>query len=243
MANAQEQPRAEPRVTWHLDGAPAGRDWIRSAKLPGEGVARSRFVIARDGVLAPRAGGSDERTFAVNYGVGSAEYFSFWVESQAGHGLAWTSTPLPADRVLAGSPVIQLDVAADRTDANVFAYLEELAPDGKAEVISFGRLAASRRRLSHAPYDTLGLPWQSGLSTDREPLTPGRFVPMRFALTPAGRIVRAGQRLRVVVTGADPRQRNLADLREDPAPRITVRSGARHSWLEVPLLPAGIRPD
>jgi hypothetical protein len=206
-------------------------------------VERSRFVLAREGVLAPRASAGDERTFAVDYGVGSAEYFSFWVESQAAQGLTWTSTPLPADRVLVGSPIIQLDVAADRADANVFAYLEALSPDGKAEVISFGRLAASHRRLARAPYDTLGLPWQSGLSTDHSPLTPGRFVAMRFSLTPTGRIVRTGQRLRVVVTGADPRQRNLATLREDPPPRITIRSGRRHSWLEVPWLPEGTQPD
>ncbi len=147
---------------------------------------------------------------------------------------------MPEDRVLVGAPVIELELAADHDDANVFAYLEELSPAGEATVISFGRLAASQRRLSKAPYDTLGLPWQSGLSTDREPLTPGRFVRMRFVLTPAGRVIRAGQRFRVVVTGADPRQRNLAELRQDPAVRITVRGG--RSWVEVPLLPAGKHP-
>ena len=180
------------------------------------------------------------RTFAVDYGVGSSDYFAFWIASQAAHGLSWTGRPLPEDRALVGAPVIELELAADHDDANVFAYLEELSPAGEATVISFGRLAASQRRLSKAPYDTLGLPWQSGLSTDREPLTPGRFVRMRFVLTPAGRVIRAGQRFRVVVTGADPRQRNLAELRQDPAVRITVRGG--RSWVEVPLLPAGKHP-
>jgi len=128
---------AEPRVTWHLDGAPAGRDWIRSAKLPGQGVPRSRYVLAAGGVLSPRGKGRDERQFAVDFGVASAEYFSFWIDSQAAHGLKWTAPPLEADQTLVGSPVIQLRVAADRTDANVFAYLEELSPAGDATVISF----------------------------------------------------------------------------------------------------------
>ncbi|RYG87913.1 peptidase S15, partial [bacterium] len=233
----------EPRATWHLDGAAPGQDWIRSDRLPGQGVARIRHVLARNAVLAPRGGGRDERSFAVDYGVGSSDYFAFWITSQAGHGLDWTGAPLAADQVLVGSPVIELEVAADRDDANVFAYLEEIAPSGEARVISFGRLAASQRRLAAPPYDTLGLPWQSGVSTDREPLTPGRFVKMRFVLTPAGRIVRAGQRFRVVVTGADPRQRNLAELKQDPPPRITVRSGSNASWIELPLLAAGRRPD
>jgi hypothetical protein len=39
-----------------------------------------------------------------------------------------------------------------------------------------------------------------------------------------------------VLTGADPRQRNLAELRQDPAPRITVREGGRASWVELPLI-------
>ena len=232
---------SEPRVTWHLDGAEPGRDWVRSAKLPGQGVARTRYVLGGDATLSPRARGKGERTFAVDYSVASADYFAFWITTQAAHGLAWTSPPLAADQVMVGSPVIELAVAADRDDANVFAYLEELSPAGEATVLSFGRLAASYRKLSSAPYDTLGLPWQSGLSTDREPLTPGRFVKMRFALTPGGRILRAGQRLRVIVTGADPRQRNLADLKQDPPPRITVRGGA--SYIELPLLPPGRSPD
>jgi hypothetical protein len=230
---------AQPRVTWHLDGAPSRQEWVRSDRLPGQGVARRRWVLASDGKLTTQARGRDERTFAVDYSVGSAEYFAFWISSQAGHGLDWTSEPLAADQALVGSAVIELQVAADRDDANLFAYLEAVSPSGEATVLSFGRLAAAQRRLSRAPYDTLGLPWQSGRSADREPLTPGRFVTMRFAFTPTGRIVPAGQRLRVVVTGADPRQRNLAQLRQDPPPRITVRSGAGRSWIELPLVDPG----
>jgi uncharacterized protein len=234
---------AEPRVTWHLDGAAPGTNWIRSAKLPGEGVPRERLALTRDGGLAARPGGAGRRDFAVDYGVGSADYFAFWITTQAAHGPSWTGAPLAADRVMVGSPVVELRVAADRTDANLFAYLEVLAPSGDAEVISFGRLAASHRKLSTAPYDTLGLPWSSGLEGDARPLVPGRFETLRFALTPVGRVLKSGERLRVVVTGADPRQRNLADLRQDPPPRLTVATGGRGSFVELPLLAPGQRPD
>jgi len=38
------------------------------------------------------------------------------------------------------------------------------------------------------------------------------------------------------VTGADPRQRNLAQLKLDPPPSITVETGGTGgSWLDLPL--------
>ncbi len=226
----------EPRVTYHLDGAPAGKDWVRSAREPGAGIARQRLFLAPGANLAAQAPKADAaEPFRVDYAVGSPEYFAFWITSQREHGLSWTGAPLAADGDLVGAAVVDLGFAVDRQDADVFAYLEDVAPDGKSDVISFGRLKASQRKLVKAPYDTLGLPWTSGLSTDARPLAPGQSVRLRFALTPTAHRVPAGHRLRVVVTGADPRQRNLADLRQDPAPVYTVSQGGRGaSFVELP---------
>jgi predicted acyl esterase len=60
---------------------------------------------------------------------------------------------------------------------------------------------------------------------------------LKFALTPSAWVFKAGHRMRVVVTGADPRQRNLAQIRQDPPPRLTLFSGGgRSSRIELPLL-------
>jgi predicted acyl esterase len=83
------------------------------------------------------------------------------------------------------------------------------------------------------PYDTLGAPWQSGLRQDAQPLRAGEPVRLQFALTPTARVIKAGHRLRVVLTGADPRQRNLAELQESPAPLLTLWRGK--SAVELPL--------
>ena len=132
---------------------------------------------------------------------------------------------------------------ADRPDANVFVYLEDLAPDGSSVVVSFGRLAASYRRLSTAPYVVLGLPWHSGRAADAEPLVPGSPALLRLALTPTARVFSAGHRMRVVITGADPRQRNLAQIRQDPPPNWGVVLGGRGgSRIELPLLPRNASP-
>jgi predicted acyl esterase len=62
-------------------------------------------------------------------------------------GLSYTSAPLARAMKLVGYPVVRLKVSADKPDANVFVYLDEVAADGKVEVVSFGRLALSHRKL------------------------------------------------------------------------------------------------
>jgi putative CocE/NonD family hydrolase len=207
-----------PRVDWYLAGGKSG-------------TAPS----VNDGTLAAAKPGAGRDTFTVNYDVGKGEYFAFWPQPMTDKGLSYTSAPLPANRKLVGAPILHLDVASDRKEAIIFAYLEDVGPDGKAVVISHGRLAASQRKLGTPPYDTLGLPWQSGRSGDVQPLVPGKAVSLDLALLPTARRLPAGHRLRVTITGADPRQRNLAELKEDPAPQLTVLRGT--SRISLPLQP------
>jgi hypothetical protein len=76
------------------------------------------------------------------------------------------------------------------------------------------------------------------LQADVAPPAAGEFVPLSIALTPVARVIAARERLRFVVAGADPRQRNLKDIRLDPAPRISLRlGGAAGSRIDLPLAP------
>jgi uncharacterized protein len=228
----------EPRVTYFVNGEAKGHDWIHAEKVPGTGVARTTFFLDSSARLTQSKPHSSSDGFAVDYSVASAEYFAFWVESQQAHGLGFTGPVLEADSTMVGYPVVDLWVAADRADANFFAYLEDLAPDGKSMVVSLGRLAASHRRISVAPYKTLGLPWHSGLESDSQPLQVGKPAELRFSLTPSAWVFKAGHRMRVVVTGADPRQRNLLQIRQDPPPQLRVFQGGKQaSRIEIPLLP------
>ena len=234
----------DPRVTMWVVNAPKGQEWHRTNSLPGVGVPRTPFYpdgtrsnsapSVNDGSLSASATqGSD--SFQVDYDVGSADYFAFWVDPMDKHGLTYTTAPLAANKTLAGFPVLHVKAAADQRDVNVFAYLEDVAPDGKAEVVSFGRLAASHRKLSKAPYDTLGLPWHSGRQRDVAPITPGQPVSLALELTPTVRIIPAGHLLRLAIAGADHRQRNLAEIKVDPAPRITIIRGA-DTHIDLPLV-------
>lgn len=225
----------EAPYQWWVEQAPAGAEWIRSEAAFGSQSTRQEWYPGGAGVLAPVPQPVESQHFTVDYNLGAGEYFAFWVESQAAHGLTYTSTPLPEALHVEGYPLVHLTVAADRNDINVWVYLEELAPDGTAEVLANGRLAASYRKTAEAPYDTLGLPWHPGRAEDHQPLIPGAPVALDIALLPVSRVIPAGRRLRLVVTGADPRQRNLADIRPDPAPVMTLNLGADAARVSLPL--------
>ncbi len=174
----------------------------------------------------------------VDYDVSTDDPFLFWIAPLEGTGLGFSTGALESSVTMIGSPIVNLVLSVDQTDANVFAYIEDVAPDGTARTVSMGRLAASHRALSQAPpYDTLGAPWHSSNEADVEPLAPNVPVELRFALTPAAWVFERDHEIRVRVTGADPRQRNLQEIRRDPAPVITVYNGGDSaSRIELPLV-------
>ena len=223
----------EPRVRYWVDNSVPGQAWQHSEQEPGVGVARKRLYLASGSALSTAVPTRASESFRVDYDLGPADAFAFWITSQRDHGLHYTGQPLTRDMVLEGAPLMDLWLSADRSEARVFAYLEDVAPDNSSQVVSFGRLLASQRKVVKPPYDTLGAPWQSGLQRDAQPLRAGEPVRLQFALTPTARVIKAGHRLRVVITGADPRQRNLTELKEEPAPLLTVLRGK--SVVELPL--------
>ena len=235
-----------PRATYWIEGLDGKGGYARSERLPGADAAPKKWFLTgeksgtarsvNDGTLGARSAAPGQDRFTVRYDVPDADYFAFWAQPMDDKGLSYTSAALDAPLKLVGFPVVRLRVSADKPDADVFVYLDQVAADGKAEVVSFGRLALSHRKTGKAPYATMGLPWHSGRSADVSPLPLGRSADLAIDLTPVSRVVPAGARLRLTIAGADPRQRNLKQIQQDPAPVITVERGAKDmSWIELPV--------
>ncbi|MDH4107952.1 MAG: CocE/NonD family hydrolase [Gammaproteobacteria bacterium] len=228
----------EPPYRWRLQNVDAGAGWIRSDSLPGRGIERQPWFLADAALLPgdePAEGG--ETSFSVRYDLGESEYFSFWPDSPDANGIVFTGPPLEEDLALVGYPIADLEISVDRQDANVFAYVEDVGPDGLVTVVSFGRLAASHRAIAEPPFDYLGLPFHSGLEADVRAMVPGVPARLRFALLPNAWVFKSGHRIRLAIAGADLRQRNLADIAEDPPPKITVHHGGGDgSRIELPLV-------
>lgn len=235
----------EPRFRWWTLDAAGADPWVTSDRWPGAGVRRTALypaggksgtiASANDGTLGATRPAPGRDGFTTDYDVATKEYFPFWPAVLDERGLTYTSAPLAEDVTIAGYPVAHVTIASDQPAGNVFVYLEEVAPDGKAENVAFGRLALSHRKLTKPPYDTLGLPWHSGRSGDVQAVKPGTPYPLAIALSPTAKRFRAGYRLRFSIRGADPRQRNIAQIRRTPPETLTLVRGVG-SRIEVPAL-------
>ncbi|MBO9711703.1 CocE/NonD family hydrolase [Sphingomonas sp.] len=237
----------QPRFWWYDEKADGSGAMRASETAPGTGIARTPLYLsaAANDAPAPVDNGSVAEArprvttarFTVDYDLGTGDYFAFWPAPLDGKGLTYTSRPLAADATIQGYPIARVTAAIDRADANLFVYLEDVDPAGKARMISFGRLAASHRKVSRPPYDRLDLPYHSGLAADVAPMVPGEPALLEVSMGPRAYTFAAGHRLRVTLTGADPRQRNLAAIRQEPPPVFTITSGgAAASHVDIPFI-------
>lgn len=153
--------------------------------------------------------------------------------------LAYDTPPLERDLEVTGHPEVQVVLRATARDAAVFAYLEDVAPDGTVTMITEGQLRALHRREAREapPYWKAG-PWHSYRKADAAPLSVGDTATLRFELLPTSYRFAAGHRLRLAIAAHD-RDHFAPVVVPDGGPALVVRSGGgAASWIEVPVVPA-----
>ena len=226
----------EGPIHYFTVNAPAGQGWRSAPTWPVPGTERRTLHLGVDGVLAEnvRAGRSAGRTFAVNYKVACANQGSGPFDGGPfaqpcfvpGAGTSYTDRPLRRDTEVTGNPLVSVWITADAADANVFAYLEDVAPDGKVTVVTEGRLKASLRGIASSPWQLPGnYPWHRAFARDAEPLRSNQPAQLTFDLMPTSYVFKAGHRIQLTIRGADPRERLRG---EGLAQRITVLAGKEH---------------
>jgi putative CocE/NonD family hydrolase len=231
----------EPSIYYYTYNAAPGHEWAASKVWPVAGTNMERYYLAPAATHAALATSKPAKpaaaSFQVDYSVITGSLATpYWPVSQFGHGISFETAPFAHDARITGHPVVSLWLSSSATDGDTFAYLEEVAPDGKHAVRAHGRLRASHRMIGSAPYDYLGLPWHRSFRADHQPMRPGVPAELRFDLLPTSTIIRKGYRLRLVVTGADPRQRVF--MKADPAPTVTLHGGGRMaSYVDIPFVP------
>lgn len=144
--------------------------------------------------------------------------------------VVWHSAPFPAETVLAGRPHLQLQLAVDQPDADLWISLYEVLPDGGATFLS---------------RTSLRLRYRTG-GVGALPVVPGKperivFPPLKFF----ARSIAKGSRLRLVVDvgphfGWQRNSHTGGDLASEPVSKgriakITVMTGpGSGSTLELP---------
>jgi len=229
----------EPPFHYYTYNAPAGEEWSTSENWPPAGTHRERYYLnsgAEGNELSRRRPAQPTvASFEVDYSAVLEDNATpFWPSSQHGRGLSFETAPFDRDVRITGHPLVSLCLSTTAADGDTFAYLEEVTADGEVRVRAHGRLRSSHRKLGTAPYDYLGLPWHRSFREDYLPMTPGEPAEHVFDLLPTSTIVKRGSRLRLVVTGADPRQRQHLNI--SPPPTVTVHSGAdKASYIDLPV--------
>jgi len=147
--------------------------------------------------------------------------------------LTYTTTVLTEDVEIAGHPVVHLWIECLVDDLDVFAYLEEVEPDGRSTYITDGCLRASHRRLTDPPYKNMGLPYHRSFAKDKEPL-PEQPCEITFDMYPTANLFEAGHRMRLSITCAD--CDNCQTPEVAPVPEVTVyRDSRRPSRIMIPV--------
>lgn len=208
--------------TLHLgDGASSGVAGPLTASVATKPAASDKFVVDYD----PKCSGKVDR------------YFMMWPCTVKDHGLSYDTAPLTADTHIAGHPIADLWISSTTNDADIFVYLEDIAPTGAVSIVTHGRLRASHRGEQRAPYrNFMGLPYHGGNRGDAQPLVPNEPARLRLDLLPTSTIIKAGHRLRLTVAGADPRQRSR-NVQFDPPPTIDIHHDSNHaSQLTLPIV-------
>jgi uncharacterized protein len=234
---------SDPPIRYFTVNAAPGTEWRAARIWPVEGTLMQRFLLGAGGRLVdparPRFGAAT--SFAVRYDVACPDAGTGPYAQPChvqGAGLDFAGPPLALDTEVTGSGVADLWISADARDANLFAYLEDVAPDGSVRMVTEGRLKASLRSTAEAPWQIpAGIPWHRSHQADSAPLEPGRPVRLNFELMPTSWIFKAGHRIRIAVTGADYRERARDQAGLAKTIRVYVDS-AHPSSVTLPLVPA-----
>jgi uncharacterized protein len=247
----------EPPIHYYVQGGPKQGAWQTSAQwpLPTQELTKYFFGPGKSGsaasvndgalILTSPATASASDTYKVDYTTTTGTK-SRWGAVEEPHdypdlrtrdakALTYTTPPLAADAEVTGHPVMHLWLATAAPDLDVFAYLEEVDSQGKAVYITEGDLRASHRKLSQAPFNTFGLPYQSHYQADQQPVPAGEPIELTFSLLPTSYQFRPGNRIRITVAFADAGNFDTPVL--DPAPTVQLLRDTGHpSFVELPLM-------
>ncbi len=192
---------SESPVTYYTYNAPPQSAWRTASTWPLPNEVKTVFYLGAHGLgrAAPASPGRDTTDMSP-----PPKADPIFVHEAPG-GRSYETAPLPQDVEITGYPVMKLWISTKARDADVLAWLDDVAPDGSTRSYQmFGRLRASDRALAKAPYNDFGLPWHSFLEKDARPLEPGKPTELEFAFLPISYIFPAGHRIRLTLTFSSP---------------------------------------
>ncbi len=149
--------------------------------------------------------------------------------------LVYDSAVLDADMEVTGHPEVMLYLASTSNDAQVFIYLEDVAPNGDVEYVTEGVFRALHRKIGtgELPYQ-MAEPYHTYLKADAMPLVPGEAVELNFGMLPVSYLFKKGHRVRIAISGAD--AEHYRNMTKDQPTYTVHRSFAMPSRVVLPVV-------
>ncbi len=242
------------------EGEPPGRSldyyvmnggWQTTDVWPPVGFADRHYYLQPEGELSPGpAPLQTSSTFTVDFDAGTEEATRWMTQLGGGDvyyddrnaatatALRFETPPLAADMELTGTVTLDLTLTSDQPDGALHAYLDAVAPDGRAHYLSEGVLGLRHRKVSSdvPVYPHFG-PYHSFLARDAEDLPVGEATVIALGLYATSARIPAGYRLRLSLAGAD--STSFARIpATGPAPVWQVHhGGVNPSRITVPMRP------
>ncbi|HET6333509.1 MAG TPA: CocE/NonD family hydrolase [Polyangiales bacterium] len=139
------------------------------------------------------------------------------------------------DSELVGAPELCLAMRSDQTDGSVFAYLEDVAPDGRATYLTEGVLRLMHRKTKSGGCVAARGTERSFARADAAAVVPGELMQVEVPFLPVAARIQKGHHLRLSLAGAD--ANTFPMVSEAPGTWSIAYGGSNGSTLTVPLKP------
>ena len=177
------------------------------------------------------AGTGEESRWRTQSGGGLVAYPS-WSDHQH---LSYLSKPLEQDLRVFGFPRVRLQVKSSTPDGAIYAYLEDVAPDGTERLITEGQLRLIHRKLAtRNPVERSMRTPRSFARADAQNVIPGEVMTLEFDLIPTATLFKEGHCIRLSLAGHD--KDTFARYAEDGQEYLIERNRLMVSSLELPVL-------
>lgn len=192
-----------------------GAGWRSASTWPPPGVRAEtlQLVMGRRLSHSSRDGAVDEHEVDLRAGTGrrtrwetllSPFVHADWPDRAQRRGLlVYLGDPLERHLEVTGHPVLVLSLESTTHDGAIFAYLEDVAPDGRVRCLTEGMLRTIHRT-TVVTDEATGLPRVEATFFRRDARAPSAgAVTHAIELLPTSWIFRRGHRVRLALAGAD----------------------------------------
>lgn len=236
----------EPAITYYTVAA---EDWNTANAWPVKNIENKQLYLSFDNGLTTNT--AQAKSGNLNYKIdytASTGNTSRWnsVTTLYMHGptnynnraeddkklLCFTAAPLAQPIEITGHPVIKLNLAADATDATVFCYLEDVAPDGTVTYVTEGLFRPLHRKVKDDAIYKTPYPDHTYNKGDELPVVKNELMELEFDMLPISYLFKKGHSIRVSIAGADAGHFNLPEPKPE---NFTVQCGAA-SYVSLPVV-------